>query len=70
MTRMDYQETLASPVSAYDEGLRFLRGQGMANETLRRLTKDLVAYGIDDTVIETIALNQHGTDVSRKPLIC
>src|SRR5438874_7071392 len=58
--RADFQKILASPTSAYEEGLRFLRGQVMANEALRRLVADLEAHGIDYNVIEAVALNQHG----------
>ncbi len=57
---MDFQDALASPTAAYDEGLRFLRGQGMANETLHRLVADLNTYGVDYSVIGAVALNQHG----------
>ncbi len=57
---LDFQDVLASPTAAYDEGLRFLRGQGMAHETLHRLVADLNTYGIDYSVIGAVALNQHG----------
>ena len=56
----DYEQVLAHPVSAYEEGLRFLRGVGMANDTLRRLVRDLETHGIDYAVIGAVALNQHG----------
>jgi hypothetical protein len=39
--RTDFQQIIASPISAYDEGLRFFMGEGILNETLRRVTKDL-----------------------------
>jgi hypothetical protein len=39
--RIDFQKTIASPVSAYQEGLRFFMGEGILNETLRRAAKDL-----------------------------
>ncbi len=58
--RTDFQEILASPTSAYAEGLRFFRGQGRVNATLRRLAADLEAHGIEYSVIEAVALNQHG----------
>jgi hypothetical protein len=58
--RADFQEILASPTSAYEEGLRFFRGQGMVNDTLRRLVADLEAHGIEYNVIDAVALNQHG----------
>lgn len=58
--KADFQDILTSPTSVYEEGLRFFRGQGMANETLRRLVADLEAHGIDYNVIGAVALNQHG----------
>ncbi len=58
--RTDFQKRISSPVSAYDEGLRFFMGQGTLNETLRRVTKDLENCGIDYSVIGAIALNQYG----------
>ena len=57
---VDFQDVLASPVSVYEEGLRFFRGEGMANDSLRRLVADLNAQGIDYSVIGAVALNQHG----------
>ncbi|MDQ2900947.1 MAG: nucleotidyltransferase family protein [Acidobacteriota bacterium] len=56
----DFQEILASPTSAYEEGLRFFRGQGMVNDTLLRLVADLEAHEIEYSVIGAVALNQHG----------
>lgn len=58
--RTDFQKIIASPVSAYDEGLRFFMGQGTINETLRRVVKDLEQSEIDYNVIGAVALNQHG----------
>ncbi len=58
--KADFQDILTSPTSVYEEGLRFFRGQGMANETLRRLVADLEAHGIDYNVTWAVALNQHG----------
>src|SRR5579872_860853 len=58
--RADFQETIASPLRAYDEGLEFFRGRGMLNETLRRLAEDLDRHGIDYSLIGAIALSQHG----------
>jgi hypothetical protein len=49
-----------SPTAAYDEGLRFFAGEGMVNNTLRRIAKDLDSKDIDYTVIGAVALNQHG----------
>ena len=51
---------MASPVAAYDEGLRFFAGKGMLNETLRRIVKDLESRGIEYSVIGAVALNNHG----------
>ena len=56
----NFETLLASPTAAYEEGLRFFRGIGMMNETLRRLTADLETVGIDYSVIGGIALNLHG----------
>jgi hypothetical protein len=56
----DFQQILTQPTLAYEEGLRFFRGVGLMNETLRRLARDLEAHGIDYSVIGAIALNQHG----------
>ena len=58
--RTDFQQVIASPVSAYDEGLRFFMGEGILNETLRRVAGDLEDCGIDYSVIGAVALNQHG----------
>jgi len=58
--RTDFQQIVASPISAYDEGLRFFMGEGILNETLRRVTKDLENHQIDYSVIGAVALNQHG----------
>jgi hypothetical protein len=58
--RTDFQQVIASPVTAYQEGLRFFMGEGILNETLRRVTKDLENHQIDYSVIGAVALNQHG----------
>ena len=58
--RTDFQQIIASPVSAYQEGLRFFIGEGILNETLRRVAKDLESRGIEYSVIGAIALNSHG----------
>jgi hypothetical protein len=58
--RRDFQKIIASPVTAYDEGLRFFMGEGTLNEVLRKITKDLENKGISYNVIGAIALNQHG----------
>lgn len=60
MPKLDFQDVLRSPTATYQEGLRFFRGKGMVNETLRRLAEDLDRSGIDYTVIGAVALNQHG----------
>lgn len=60
MPATDFQQVMASPTAAYEEGLEFFRGRGMANKTLARLAADLERHGIDYTVIGAIALNQHG----------
>ena len=56
----DFAQILADPVATYDEGLRFFRGEGLMNQTLRQLARDLDARAIDYVVIGAIALNQHG----------
>ncbi len=58
--RTDFQQIIASPISAYDEGLRFFMGEGILNETLRRVTKDLENHQIEYSVIGAVAFNQHG----------
>jgi hypothetical protein len=58
--RTDFQKIIASPVSAYDEGLRFFMGQGTLNEVLRKIANDLESRGIDYNLIDAVALNQHG----------
>lgn len=58
--RTDFQKIIASPVTAYDEGLRFFMGEGILNETLRRVANDLDAHEIDYIVIGAIALNSYG----------
>lgn len=57
---LDFQQILAKPTLAYEEGLRFFRGVGLMNNTLRQLVKDLDDRKIDYTVIGVVALNQHG----------
>ncbi len=58
--RTDFQQVIASPTAAYQEGLRFFMGEGILNETLRRVTKDLENHQIDYSVIGAVALNQYG----------
>jgi len=58
--RTDFQQIIASPVAAYQEGLRFFMSEGILNETLRRVTRDLEKKRIDYSVIGAVALNQHG----------
>ncbi|MFN0112253.1 MAG: hypothetical protein ACKVZH_25610 [Blastocatellia bacterium] len=60
MVAIDFQQVLASPVLAYEEGLDFFEGKGMLNETLRKLADDLEKHGIEYAVIGAVALNQHG----------
>lgn len=56
----DFQQILASPAAAYQEGLRFFMKQGILHETLRRIAHDLEKRGIDYAVIGAVALNAHG----------
>ena len=58
--RIDFQQIISSPVAAYDEGLRFFMGEGILNETLRRVAKDLENHAIDYIVIGAVALNSYG----------
>ncbi len=58
--RRDFLQVLESPTAAHAEGLRFLRGEGMVNEALRRLAEELEARGIAYCVIGATALNLHG----------
>lgn len=56
----DFQQIIASPIMAYQEGLRFLMGEGILNQTLLRLVKDLKDHDINYIVIGGIALNSYG----------
>jgi hypothetical protein len=57
---MDFAAILERPTTVYEEGLRYFRGEGLMNQTLRKLAKDLADKGIDYSVIGAVALNQHG----------
>lgn len=56
----DFQQIIDSPVLAYQEGLRFFMGEGILNETLRRVARDLENHGIDYSLIGAVALNNYG----------
>lgn len=58
--KTNFQQIISSPVSAYQEGLRFFMGQGTLNETLRRIADDLKNHSIDYVVIGAVALNNYG----------
>lgn len=58
--RTDFQQIINSPVLAYQEGLRFFMGEGILNETLRRVSSDLESRGIEYSVIGAVALNSYG----------
>jgi len=58
--RTDFQQIIQSPVLAYQEGLRFFMGEGVLNETLRRVARDLENRGIDYSLIDAVALNNYG----------
>ena len=60
MVVMDFQQTVRSPVQAYQEGLNFFMGQGVLNNVLQRLAAALEKLGVDYNIIGAIALNQHG----------
>jgi hypothetical protein len=55
-----FEQVMASPTAAYEEGLAFFRGHGMLNNTLLRIVSDLERNGIAYAVIGAIALNQYG----------
>jgi hypothetical protein len=57
---MDFQKLISSPTEAYQEGLRFFMGEGVLNQTIQRVSRDLERAGIDYSVIGALALNQHG----------
>lgn len=60
MPTIDFQKVISSPVAAYDEGLRFFMGEGILNETLRRVARDLEDHQIDYSIIGAVALNSYG----------
>ena len=60
MMAVDFQTLISSPTNAYAEGLRFFRGDGMINDSLKRLIDDLDKNEIDYVVIGAVALNNHG----------
>src|SRR6516165_420659 len=47
----NFEQVIASPIAAYEEGLAFFRGQGMLNNTLLRIVADLERNGIAYAVI-------------------
>lgn len=58
--RTDFQQILQSPAAVYQEGLRFFMGEGILNETLRRVVRDLENCGIEYSLIGAVALNSYG----------
>lgn len=58
--RTDFQQIIDSPAQAYQEGLRFFMGEGILNETLRRVACDLENRGIEYSLIGAVALNNYG----------
>ncbi len=56
----DFQHLISSPTAAYAEGLRFFSGEGMLNDALNKLARDLERNEIDYALIGAVALNQHG----------
>lgn len=60
MPTVDFENTIATPAQAYQEGLEFFMGKGILNQTIKRVKNDLERIGIDYTVIGALALNQHG----------
>lgn len=57
---LDFQQILAKPTLAFEEGLRFFEGRGLMNQTLKQLARDLDSRGIAYSIIGAVALNQHG----------
>lgn len=57
---VDFQTLMSSPTAAYAEAVRFFNGNGMLNDALSRLARDLESHEIDYAVIGAVALNQHG----------
>lgn len=57
---VDFQRLMSSPTAAYAEAVRFFNGNGMLNDALSRLVRDLENLDIDYAVIGAVALNQHG----------
>jgi hypothetical protein len=57
---VDFIAILEHPTAVYEEGVRFFRGEGLMNETLRKLARDLDMQKIPYSVIGAVALNQHG----------
>jgi hypothetical protein len=57
---VDFQTVLASPDLTYAEGIRFFRGKGMLNNSLRRLADDFDRKGINYAAVDAVALNRHG----------
>ena len=56
----NFEQLIASPTAAFEEGLAFFRGRGMLNNTLLRIVSDLEQNGIDYALIDAVALSQHG----------
>ena len=56
----DFQSIVSSPRLAYAEALKFFKGEGMLNDALGRLAKDLESNDINYVVIGAVALNQYG----------
>ena len=56
----DFEQILLSPTATYAEGVRFLRGEGMMIEALKKLAQDLEVHGVAYSVIGAVALNFHG----------
>ncbi len=57
---VDFPTLMSSPTAAYSEALRFFNGNGMLNDALLRLVRDLERQSIDYAIIGAVALNQHG----------
>ena len=60
MPTSDFQQIITSPVTVYQEGLRFFMGEGVLNETLRRVAQDLENHSIEYIAIGAVTLNSYG----------
>jgi hypothetical protein len=66
----DFQQVLASPVLAYEEGLNFFEGKGMLNETLSKLVDDLERHGYQRFTSDIdLLLTKEGLEIFQRELV-